>query len=56
MSATSAIVDRIAEVRAMVDAMPAGEEKAKLQIRLQRTATDLAERVRAAAKAKEKRR
>lgn len=46
------IVDRIAKVRARVDAMPPGAARAKLRAELTCAATDLANMICAAAKAK----
>jgi hypothetical protein len=54
MSRTTALVDQIAEIRRLVDAIPAGAERAKIEARFVRATTDVARKISAAAKAKAK--
>ena len=54
MSKTTALVDQITEIRRLIDAIPVGAERAKIEARFVRAATDVARQISAAAKAKAK--
>ena len=54
MSRTTALVDQITEIRRLIDAVPAGAERAKIEARFVRATTDVARKISAAAKAKAK--